>query len=79
MVVACRVSCDMVYWIMAIYVQTIAGITVQHVTRDDMIDLDIALKIKSFDKALTERLDDTKFIIGDFNSFGIKDEGSDMP
>ena len=44
-----------------------------------MLDPYIALHIKAFDKALTERLDDTKFIIDDFGGFGIKDEGSDMP
>ena len=44
-----------------------------------MLDPYIALQIKAFDKALTERLDDANFIIDDFNGFVIKDEGSDMP
>ena len=59
--------------------QTIAETTVQHVTHDDLIDQDIALHIKEFDKVLTERLDDANFIIDVFGGFGIKDEGSDIP
>ena len=35
--------------------------------------------MKAFDQALNERLDNTNFIIDDFDGFGIKDEGSDMP
>ena len=64
---------------MPISYQEIAETTLQNVTHDDMLDPDITLQIKSFDKALTERLDDANFIINDFNGFGIKDEGSDMP
>ena len=37
------------------------------------------MKIKVFDQALTERLDDTNFIIDYFDGFVMKDEGSDMP
>ena len=44
-----------------------------------MLDPDIAAQIQAFDQALTERLDDTNFIIDDFGGFGMKDEGSDMP
>ena len=49
--------------------QPISETTVQHVTRDDMLDSDIAVQIKAFDKALTERLDDSNFIIDDFDDF----------
>ena len=69
----------MTYWIMPISGQPIAGKTVQHVTRDDIIDPDIAVQIKAFDKELTERLEDVNFTIDDFDGFGIKDEGSGMP
>ena len=34
-----------------------------------MIDPDIAAWIKVFDKTLTDRLDDTNFIIDDFDVF----------
>ena len=37
-----------------------------------MLDPDIAVQIKAFDRALTERLYDTNFIIDDFDGFGIK-------
>ena len=77
--VARRLVSDMLYWIIPIYGQTIAETTSQHVTCEDMLDPDIALQIKAFDRALTERLDNTNFIINDFDGFGIKDEGSDMP
>ena len=79
MVVVRRVGRDMPYWIMPISGQPIAETTVQHVTRDDIIDPDISVQIKSFDKELTERLEDVNFTIDDFDGFGIKDEGSGMP
>ena len=79
MVVASMLGSYMTYWIMPILGQTIAETTVQNVTRDGMLDLDIVLQIKAFDKALTELLDDAKLIIDNFGGFGIKYEGSDMP
>ena len=45
----------------------------QHVTRDDMLDPDIAVQIKAFEQALTELLENTNFIINDFYGFGMKD------
>ena len=50
----------------------------QHVTRDDMLDPDIAVQINVFDQALTEHLDDANFIINDLDGFGVEYEGSDM-
>ena len=44
-----------------------------------MIDQYIAVQIKPFYRALTERLNNTNFIINDFDGFVIKDEGIDMP
>ena len=44
-----------------------------------MLNPDIAVQTKAFDQDLTERLDDTNFIIDDFNGFVMKDEGSDFP
>ena len=64
-----KVGINMPYWIIPIYGQPVAETTLQHVTRDDMIDPDIAVQIKSFDQALNECLDDTKLIIVDFNGF----------
>ena len=79
MVVARRVGSDMAYWIIPISVQPITETTVQNITRDDIIDPNIAVQIKSFNQALTERLDNIKFIIDGFNGFGVDYEGSDMP
>ena len=62
----------MSYWIIPISGQPISGTTMQHVTRDDILDPDIAVQIKEFDQALTERSYDTNSIIDDFDGFGIK-------
>ena len=59
--------------------QPISETTVQHVTRDDMLDPYIVVQIKEFDKALTECLNYDIFIINDFGGFGIKYEVSDIP
>ena len=52
MVVGCRVGSDISYWIVPICGQPISESTVQNVTRDDIIDTNIAVHIKSFDQAL---------------------------
>ena len=49
-----------------------------NVIRDDIIDPNIAVQIKLFDRELIERLENINFIIDDFNGFGVEDEGSDM-
>ena len=74
-----RVGSDMSYWIMHISGQPISETTVNHITCDDMLDPDISVQIKKFDQALTELLDDTNFIIDDFDDFGIKNEGCGIP
>ena len=43
--VACRVGSDMSYWIIPIYDQPMVETTVQHVTRDDILDPNIAVQI----------------------------------
>ena len=69
----------MSYWRIPIYGQPMTETTVQHVTSDDVLDPNIAVEIKSFDQALTECLDNIKFIINDFNGFVVDYQGSDMP
>ena len=44
-----------------------------------MLGIDISVQIKAFDKKLTERLENKNFIINNFDDFGIKYEGSDIP
>ena len=67
--VARRVSSNMIYRIMPISGQSIAETTVQDVTCDDMLEPDIAVQIKTLYQTLTERLDDTNFIIDGFGGF----------
>ena len=59
--------------------QPIAETTVQHFTRDDMINPHIAVQKTEFDQALTERSDYIKYIINDFDGSGIEDEDSAIP
>ena len=73
-----RIDSVIYYWIMLISGQLIAEETEQHTNCDYMLNPYIAVQIKYFDQALTELLDDTNFTIYDFDSFGMKDEGSDM-
>ena len=51
--VAGRIGIDMSYFTMPISDQPMAQRTVQHVTRDDMLDPDISVQIKAFYQALT--------------------------
>ena len=51
-----RVGRYMSYWIIPIYGQLIAETTLQHVTRDDIIDPNIAVQIKECDQALIKLL-----------------------
>ena len=55
--------------------QPVANTTMQHVTRDDILDPNVGAQIKEFDRKLIERLDDTNFILmpGNANfAFSIK-------
>ena len=74
-----RVVSDMQYRIMTISVQPKSETTVQHIICHDILGPDISVQIKDFDRALSERLDDTNFIINDFYGFGVEDEGGGMP
>ena len=56
-----KVGTDMCYWVLTVSGNVISRTTVQHVSRDDLIDPVMKEKIKSFDEALVKRLDDTKF------------------
>lgn len=61
--VAHDVGSDMCYWVMPESGIALARTTVQHVTRDDMLDPAINEQIIKFNEALTTRLDDTNFKI----------------
>ena len=54
-----QIGDNMCYWIMPVSGHPIAETTVQHVTRDDILDPDVSAQIKEFNQKLIERLDDT--------------------
>ena len=66
------------YWITGESETPIAETTVQHVTRDDMIDPAIARQIETSNEALTTRLDDTNFKVNDIDH-GFEDDLDDLP
>ena len=74
-----RIGSDMCYWIMPVSGNPIAETTVQHVTRDDILDADISAQITEFNQNLTKRLDDTNFILMPGNqNFEVDDEYDDF-
>ena len=74
-----RVGSDMCYWILTVTGHVISESTVQHVTRDDALDVDIKQQIDEFNERLNERMDDTNFKIKhDEGGFTLVDE-YDLP
>eukprot|EP00970_Alexandrium_tamarense_P000826 scaffold95_cov108-Alexandrium_tamarense.AAC.11 len=71
-----RVGSDMCYWIMPVSGQMISETTVQHVTRFDLENAEIAAAVEEFNSALTARLDDTNFRIS--NHHGVYIDDSDV-
>ena len=61
--VASRVGSALNYWVLTKACKVISRTTVQHVTGQDIIDENISTRIREFDKAVVERLDDTEFVI----------------
>ena len=51
----------MCYWVLTVSEKVVRLTSVQHVTRDDMLDPTMVERIKEFEKALEERLYDTNF------------------
>ena len=77
--VAHRVGSDMCYWLMPVSGIPISSTTVQHVTRDDMLDTNTMAKIEQFDQKLRERLDDTNFVLAhDLNNYAVNDVNDDF-
>jgi hypothetical protein len=52
----------MCYWILLESGKVISSTTVEHVTRDELLDEGTKVKIERFDEHLTLRLDDDKFV-----------------
>ena len=77
--VAHRIGSDMCYWLMPKSGVAVSNTTVQHVTRDDMLDPNIQQEITVFNKTLTERLDDTNFkLVHDLNNYSVDDVNDDF-
>ena len=53
----------MCYWILTKSGTVIVETTVQHVTRDGMLDSETAVQVEIFSTDINDRLDDTKFWI----------------
>jgi hypothetical protein len=56
-----RVGSDLCYWLITESGKIISRTSVEHVTRDDYLEPDTEKKIKDFNTALEERLDDKNF------------------
>ena len=54
-----KIVSDMCYWVMTVSRTVVSRNSVEHVTRDDMLDLTTVVRINRFDKALEERLNGT--------------------
>lgn len=63
--VANNVGSDMCYWLIPVSGTPIATTTVQHVTAEDMRNIDIAQRVEQFNQCLSQRLDETNFVIED--------------
>ena len=58
-----RVGSDMCYWLITDSDQIVSKTSVEHVTRDDNLQLGIDKKIQEFDEKLEKRLDDSNFTL----------------
>ncbi|KAL7477926.1 hypothetical protein ACHAW6_003715 [Cyclotella cf. meneghiniana] len=56
-----RIGSDMCYWLALANGSIIAETALQHVTRDELHDPDNAQRVETFNRHMTERLDDTNF------------------
>ena len=73
--VAHRVGSDLCYWLLLSSGKVIARTTVQHVTREDMLNDDVRRLTDKFDRDVDERLDDQAFLAEDPDAtFFLQDE-----
>jgi hypothetical protein len=63
--VANNVGSDLCYWLVPVSGIPIATTTVQHVTAEDMRDADLVQRVDRFNQQLSQRLDETNFMIED--------------
>ena len=70
-----RVGSDLCYWLLLPSGKVIARTTVQHVTREDLLNEDIRRQVETFDRDVDERLNDQGFMALDPNAtFFLQDE-----
>jgi hypothetical protein len=74
--IAHRVGSDLCYWLLLANGKVLARTTVQHVTREDMLNEDVKLQINQFDEQVENRLNDENFVVDDQNitNFYLEDE-----
>jgi hypothetical protein len=73
--VAHRVGSDLCYWLLLPSGKVIARTTVQHVTREDILNDDVRRQVEAFDSDVEERLDDQRFVAQDPDAtFFLQDE-----
>ena len=69
----------MCYWIIIKSGKVIAETTVQHITRDDMLDPAISQQIENFNETLNSRLDDANFKIPGMGNFSQEEDDYGFP
>ena len=77
-----RIGSDMCYWIITETGRPMAETTVQHVTRDDLLDQDMKMQIDNFNEAVERRLSDQNFVIPIpeyMDGFALQDVDYDLP
>jgi Reverse transcriptase (RNA-dependent DNA polymerase) len=73
--VAHRVGSDLCYWLLLESGNVIARTTVQHVTREDLLNDDVKVEVNRFDQAVCERLNEQGFLAQNADaSFFLQDE-----
>ena len=73
--VAHRVGSDLCYWLLLSTGNVVARTTVQHVTREDILNAEVKAMITEFDDTIATRLDDQNFQANNNDdTFFIQDE-----
>ena len=74
-----RNGSNMCYWVMGRDVIPVTETTIQHVTFNNMLDVNIASQIEQFDEALQARLDDSNFKLPGMDDFAFNDINHNAP
>ena len=73
-----RVVRDLCYWLLLESGKVIARTTVQHVVRDDYLNVDVKRDINSFNRSVEERLSDQNFMADPPDGFYIQDKPDEV-